>query len=166
MKKKVISVGEDYTYMMPIFRELVLKSGVKEQDNLIFAGCQGACYSMATYFSFGIRELNLNLHYAVDADIHQLRRLEYVENLGVVATRKVDPVEARVIVLMSGLCRIPFDDTLKFVKDALAADGIVIGQTVVPGLFDELEWDKQIPFNFLFEYSIKNPTSFEISTMH
>ena len=165
MKKKVISVGKDYTSLSPLFRELVLKSGIKEQDNLIFAGCPGACYSMATFFSFGIRELNLNLYFAVNSDIHQLWKLEYVENLGVVATRKEDPVKAKIIVLMSGLCTLPIEHTLKFINDALVSDGIIIGEAPAPGLFEEQGWDKQIPFNFLFEFSMKNPTSFKVDAM-
>ena len=165
MKKKVISIGKDYTYVFPIFRELVLKGGIREQDNLIFVGCPGPCYSMAPFFSLGIRELNLNLYFAADADIHQLWKLEYVENLGVVATRKEAPVKAKVIVLMSGLCRIPLEHTLKLISDALVSDGIIIGETPAPGLFEEQGWDKQVPFNFLFEFSMKNPTSFKVDAM-
>ncbi len=164
--KKVISTGADYTYMLPIFRELVLKSGVKEQDNLIFAGCPGGCYAMSVYFGFGIRDLNLNLYFAANSDIHQLWRLEYVENLGIVAARTEEPVKARVIVLMAGLCKFPVDYILRFINDALASDGIIIGETVVPGLFEEQEWDKQITFDFLFEFSMKNPTSFEVDAKH
>jgi len=75
--KRVISVGEDYIHVQPIFRELVLKSGIKEEDNLIFAGCQGGCYSIATYLGFGLRDLNINLYFATNADARELWRLEY-----------------------------------------------------------------------------------------
>ena len=71
MKKRVVSRGKHYTDTLPIFRELVLKSGMKEQDNLIFAGCSGACYSMATFFSLGISALDINLYFATDSDIGQ-----------------------------------------------------------------------------------------------
>jgi hypothetical protein len=36
MKKELISIGEDYTHMLPIFRELILKSGTREKDSLVF----------------------------------------------------------------------------------------------------------------------------------
>ena len=107
MKKEIISTGKDHTSMLPIFRELILESGIKEQDNLIFAGCSGPCYSMATFFGFGIRDLNVNLYFAVDSDIHQLWRLDDVENLGVVAAGIEGPLIAKVIVLVSALFAIP-----------------------------------------------------------
>jgi hypothetical protein len=163
MKKKIISTGKDHTSMLPIFRELILESGIKEQDNLIFAGCSGPCYSMATFFGFGIRDLDINLYFAVDSDIHQLWRLDHVENLGIVADRVERPLKAKVIVLMSALCTIPIDPTLRLIKDALVSDGIIIGETVEPGVFEKQAWDKRIPFNFLFEFSMENPQSFEVN---
>ena len=42
-------------------------------------------------------------------------------------------------------------------------DGVIIGQTVVPGLFEEEGWDKQIPIKFVFEHSIVEPTSFRVA---
>jgi hypothetical protein len=162
MDKKIISSGKDHTSMLPIFRELILESGIKEQDNLIFAGCSGPCYSMATFFGFGIRDLNVNIYFAVDSDIHRLWRLDEVENLGIVAARIERPVKAKVIVLMSALCALPIELTLEIIKEALASDGVIIGETVEPGLFEAQGWDKRIPFNFLFEFSMVNPSSFEV----
>ena len=163
MKKKIRSTGKDHTSMLPIFRELILESGIKEQDNLIFAGCSGPCYSMATFFGFGIRDLNVNLYFAVDSDISQLWRLDDVENLGIVAARVERPLKAKVIVLMSALCAMPIEPTLKLIQEALVSDGVIIGETVEPGLFQKQAWDKRIPFNFLFEFSMENPRSFEIT---
>jgi hypothetical protein len=163
MEKNIISSGEDHTSMLPIFRELILEGGIKEHDNLIFAGCSGPCYSMATFFGFGIRDLNINLYFAVDSDIHQLWRLDHMENLGIVAARKERPLKAKVIVLMSALCAMPIEPTLKLINDGLASDGVIIGETVEPGLFERQAWDKRIPFNFLFEFSMENPTSFVVS---
>jgi hypothetical protein len=159
--KKIISTGKDHTAMLPIFRELILKSGIKAQDNLIFAGCSGPCYSMATFFGFGIRDLNVSLYFAVDSDIHQLWRLDEVEDLGIVAARTEGPLKAKVIVLMSALCAMPIEPTLALIREALLSDGVIIGETVEPGLFERQGWDKRIPFNFLFEFSMVNPTSFE-----
>jgi hypothetical protein len=160
--KKIISKGLDHTEMLSIFREVLLRSGIREKGNLIFAGCQGPCYSMATLLSFGLRDLNLNLYFAADADIQQLWRLEYIKNLGVVATQKENPIKAKVLIIMSGLVMVPFEKVLKFVNEALEKGGVIIGETVVPGLFEEKGWDKQIPFKYLFEFSMKNPTSFEV----
>ena len=122
MKKKIISAGKDHTSMLPIFRELILESGIKEQEKLIFAGCSGPCYSMATFFGFAIRDLNINLYFAVDSDINQLWRLDQVENLGIIAARIERPLKAKVIVLMSALCAMPIEPTLKLIKDALVSD--------------------------------------------
>jgi hypothetical protein len=193
--KKIISKGLDHTEMLSIFREVLLRSGIREKGNLIFAGCQGPCYSMATLLSFGLRDLNLNLYFAADADIQQLWRLEYIKNLGVVATQKENPihpvrnsngalnparinlkrdhaaeqrgiisngVKAKVLIIMSGLVMVPFEKVLKFVSEALQKGGVIIGETVVPGLFEKKGWDKQIPFKYLFEFSMKHPTSFEV----
>ena len=162
MRKKIISKGTDYTFMLTIFREIILKSGLKEQGTLIFTGCQGPCYSMATLLSFGIRDLNLNLYFAVEADIEQLWRLEYIKNLGMVTTRKENPIKADGIIIMSGLTRVPFENILKFIRIALGDGGIIIGETVEPGLFEGKGWSKQIPFNYLFEFSMEQPTSFEV----
>ncbi len=163
MKKKIISTGKDHTSMLPIFRELIIKSGIRKQDNVIFAGCSGPCYSMATFFGFGIRDLNVNLYFAVDSDIYQLWRLDDVENLGIVAARIERPLKAKVIVLMSALCAMPVEPILELINDALVGDGVIIGETVEPGLFERQGWDKRIPFNFLFEFSMENPRSFEVS---
>lgn len=163
MKKKILSAGKDHTSMLPIFRELIIKSGIEEQDNLIFAGCSGPCYSMATFFGFGIRDLNINLYFAVDSDIYQLWRLDDVENLGIVAARIERPVKAKVIVLMSALCAMPIEPTLELIHDAMVSDGVIIGETVEPGLFERQAWDKRIPFDFLFEFSMEGPRSFKVN---
>ncbi len=163
MKKKIISTGKDHASMLPVFRELIIKSGIKEQDNLIFAGCSGPCYSMATFFGFGIRDLNINLYFAVDSDMYQLWRLDDVENLGIVAARIERAVKAKVIILMSALCTMPIEATLELIHDALVSNGVIIGETVEPGLFERQAWDKRIPFDFLFEFSMENPRSFEIN---
>jgi hypothetical protein len=163
MKKTVITTGKDYTNVQPIFRELVLETGIKENDNIIFAGCPGGCYSSATNLSFGLNGLRLNQYFAANADINNLWHLEYIDNLGVVAARKASPVKARVIVLMSGLCKLPLENVLNFYKSSLMDDGVIIGQTVVPGLFEEEGWDKQIPIKFVFEHSIVEPTSFRVA---
>lgn len=164
MGKKLITVGKDYTDMLPIFRKLVLKAGVKKGDHLIWAGCPGTCYAMATFFSYGLRDLGLNLYFALEADLSRLWRLE-LKDMGIIPTKKEDPIRAKVIVLMSGLLRVPFENVLKFVRDGLASDGAIIGETVVPGLFEKNKWDEQIPFRFIFEFSIENPTSFEVKRM-
>ncbi len=162
MNKRVISVGQDYTQMLPVFRDVILQSGMKKQGNLIFAGCPGPCYSMATLLSFGIKDLDLNLFFAADSDVHQLWRLEYVQDRGMIATRKEDPIKAEVIVLMSGLCAIPIENTIDFLNNVLLPDGVIIGEAPAPGLFEEKAWDKKIPFNFIFEFSMKNPTSHKV----
>ena len=118
---------------------------------------------MATFFGFGITDLNVNLYFAVDSDIHQLWRLDNIENLGIVAARIERSVKAKVIVLMSALCTMPIEPTLELIRDALVSDGVIIGETVEPGLFERQGWDKRIPFNFLFEFSMVNPTSFEVN---
>ena len=164
MGKKLITVGKDYTDMLPIFRKLVLKAGVKKGDHLIWAGCPGTCYAMATFFSYGLRDLGLNLYFALEADLSRLWRLE-LKDMGIIPTKKEDPIRAKVIVLMSGLLRVPFENVLKFVRDGLASDGTIIGETVVPGLFEKNKWDEQIPFRFIFEFSIENPASFEVKRM-
>ena len=84
MEKNIITTGNDYTSMLTIFRDLVLKSGAKQGDNLIWAGCPGTCYAMATFFSFGLRDLGLNLYFSVDADINNLWRLENIKKLGMI----------------------------------------------------------------------------------
>ena len=162
MKKKRVFTGKDYTFMQPVFKELLLRTGVIERDNIIFTGCPGACYSMATYLSFTLEGLKLNLYYCVSCNTKQIWKLRHIQDLGVVATQKVKAVKAKVVVLMSGLCRIPFEDILKFVDNTLLSSGKIIGDTVVPGLFEQQEWDKHIHFDYIFEYETVNPTSYEI----
>ena len=159
-EKKSISVGKDYTEMLPMFRDLVLKSGVKKGDGLMWAGCPGTCYAMATFFSYGLRDLGLNLYFALEADTSKVFRLE-LKDVGIMATKKENLIKAKVLVLMSGLVRVRFENVLKLVRDGLAEGGIIIGETVVPGLFEKNKWDQQIPFRFLFEFSMERPTSFE-----
>jgi len=163
MKKAILAAGKDFTSVLPIFKELIIKAGIQEQDNLFFAGCPGPCYSMATFFGFGIRDLKISLYFAVNADINQLWKLEYNEKLGTIATKKQAPQRAKTLVLMSGLCTIPVEHSLEFIEKALVPDGIIIGEAPAFGFFEERSWDKKIPFNFLFEFSMANPTSFRIS---
>ncbi|OGP65230.1 MAG: hypothetical protein A2170_03450, partial [Deltaproteobacteria bacterium RBG_13_53_10] len=135
---------------------------IRESGNLIFAGCEGPCFSMATFFSFGIRDLKLNLYFATDADMGRLWRLEHQRELGIVARKHEAPVKASVIVLMSGLTEIPFAHVLTFVDKTLVKGGIIIGETVVAGLFEEKKWDEKITFKYLFEFSMRNPTAYEL----
>ena len=162
MKKKILWSGADHTTLMTIFRNLILKTGISESENLIFAGCEGPCFSMATFFSFGIRDLKLNLYFAADADMGRSYRLEHQRDLGMVARKHEAPVKAGVIVLMSGLTEIPFDRVLAFVDRALEKDGIIIGETVVAGLFEEKGWTDKLMFNYIFEFAMRNPTAYEL----
>jgi hypothetical protein len=162
MKKSELWRGPDHTYLLSIFLNLILKTGIREGENLIFAGCEGPCYSMATFFSFAIRDLKVNLYFATNADMSHLWKLDSVENLGMAARRSQRPLKAKVLVLMSGLIQIPLEKTLTFVDDVLEKDGIIIGETVVSGLFEERGWDKRIAFNYLFEFSMRNPVAYEI----
>ena len=161
--RKVISAGKDHTDMFPIFRSLVLSSGAKEGDPLIWAGCPGPCYAMALFFSFSLRDLGLNLYFAADADINRLWRLELQKDLGFVATKKETPIRARIIVLMSGLLTVPFENVMRLVRGNLADDGTIIGETVIPGLFENAKWHEQIPFRFIFEFSMERPTALEMN---
>ena len=162
MKKKILWSGPDHTYVMTIFRNLILKTGIRESENLVFAGCEGPCFSMATFFSFGIRDLKLNLFFATDADMGRSYKLEHQRALGMVARKHEAPVKAGVIVLMSGLTEIPFDRVLAFVDRALEKDGIIIGETVVAGLFEEEGWTDKLMFNYIFEFAMRNPTAYEL----
>jgi hypothetical protein len=161
-ERKILLVGRDHTDMLPIFRSLVEKAGAMKGDALIWAGCEGACYAMATFFSCFLNEMGLNLYFATDADMNRLWRLEPIADLGIIATRKEDPVKAKVIVLMSGLVNVPFENVLTLARNGLAEGGIIIGETVVPGLFESLNWHEQVPIRFLFEFSMKNPTALEL----
>ena len=159
---KIISEGKDHTDMFPIFRSLVLKSGAKKGDPVIWAGCPGPCYAMAIFFSFSLRDLGLDLYFAVDADINRLWRLELQTDLGFVATKREPPIRAKIIVLMSGLLTVPFENVTRLVRGNLADDGTIIGETVIPGLFENVKWHEQIPFRFIFEFSMQRPTALEM----
>ncbi len=73
-----------------------------------------------------------------------------------------EPVQAKVATLMSGLLQVPFQNVVNFIDQRLAKNGIIIGETVVSGLFEEKGWDKKIPFNFIFEFEMRNPTAFAL----
>jgi len=146
--------------MLPSFRSLILKLGVQADEAVIFSGCPGTCYSMATFLAFGIRDLGLRIYYAINSDLNQLWQLDYVAHLGMVGISKVEPVQAQVIILMSGLMRVPLESTLKLVREALAPGGHIIGETVVPGLYEESKWNEQIPFRGFFEFEMRNPASY------
>jgi hypothetical protein len=66
------------------------------------------------------------------------------------------------MILMSGLVTVPFENVMRLASDNLAPDGIIIGETVIPGLFENVKWHDQIPFRFVFEFSMERPTAFEI----
>ena len=63
---------------------------------------------------------------------------------------------------MSGLLTAPFENVMKLVSEGLQDDGVIIGETVVRGLFENAKWDEQIPFRYLFEFSMERPTALEI----
>ena len=162
MTRKVLSAGKDHTDMFLIFRSLVERTGASKGDALIWAGCEGACFAMATFFSYYLQDLGLRLYFATDGDIERLWRLEPVKDLGMVATRKEAPIKARVIVLMSGLVNVPFETVLALIHNGVEHGGTVIGETVVPGLFESLKWHQQIPIRYLFEFSMERPTALEV----
>jgi len=158
---EIISEGRDHTDMLPLFRSLVVKSGAKKGDALIWAGCQGPCYSMATFFSYGLRDLGLGLFFAPDADIERLWRLEFHKDLGFVAKSKESPVRAKVLVLMSGLLKAPFENVLRLTREGLQEDGVIVGETVVRGLFGQAKWHEKIPIRYVFEFSMERPIALE-----
>ncbi len=161
-ERKILSEGKDYRDMLSIFRSLVVRCGPEKGDSLVWAGCPGPCYSMATFFSFGLRDLGLDLYFATDADINRLWRIELVEELGMVAAKRERAPKAKVLILMSGLLTAPFENVLKLVDEGLRDDGIIIGETVSRGLFEKAKWDEQIPFRYLFEFSMERPIALEI----
>ena len=161
-ERRVLSVGKDHTDIFPIFKSLVEKTGAKKGDCLIWAGCEGACYAMATFFSYYLLDLELNLYFATDGDLNRLWQLERVDGVGTVATKKVEPAKAKVIVLMSGLVNVPFENVLTLVRDGLLDGGVIIGETVIPGLFENMRWHEQIPIQYLFEFSMQKPTTLEL----
>jgi hypothetical protein len=164
-ERKVLSSGKDHTDMFPIFRSLVERTGARKGDALIWAGCEGACYAMATFFSYYLQDLGLSLYFATDGDVSRLWRLEPVKDLGMVAARKEDPIKAKVIVLMSGLVNVPFENVLALIHNGLADGGVIIGETVVAGLFESLKWHEQIPIRYVFEFSMERPTALEMVEM-
>ncbi len=161
-ERKTLAAGKDHVDMLPIFKSLIERTGAKKGDALIWAGCEGACYSMATFFSYLVLDLGLDVYFATDADLNRLWRLELRRDVGMVATQRVPPVKARVVVLMSGLVSVPFENVLGLVKDGLADNGVIVGETVVPGLFESEKWHEKIPIRFLFEFSMVRPTALEI----
>ena len=161
-ERRVLSVGKDHADMFPIFKSLVERTGAKKGDCLIWAGCEGACYAMATFFSYHLLDLELDLYFATDGDPNRLWRLEHIAGVGTVATRKVEPVKAKVIILMSGLVNVPFANVLTLTRDGLADGGVIVGETVVPGLFEGMGWHEQIPIRYLFEFSMEKPTALEL----
>ena len=66
---------------------------------------------------------------------------------------------------MSGLVTVPFENVLRLVRENLAHDGTVIGETVIPCLFENVKWRDQIPFRFAFEFSMERPTALEMIEM-
>lgn len=162
MEKTAISTGQDFTSVLPVFRELILGTGIRAHDNLIFAGCPGPCYSMATFFGFGVRDLGLSLFFAADAEIDRLWKLECDEELGMAAVGRSAPVKAKVIVLMSGLCSMPVERAQKLIESALTDDGVLVGEAPAVGFFEDHKWDQEIHFDFLFEFSMADPTSFQV----
>ena len=161
-ERKVLLIGKDHTDMFPIFRSLVERTGAKKDDALIWAGCEGACYAMATFFSYYLQDLGLKQYFVTDADLDRLWRLDVVKDLGMVASEKEAPIKAKVIVLMSGLASVPFKNVLALIHNGLADGGAIIGETVVPGLFESLKWHERIPIRFIFEFSMERPTAIEL----
>lgn len=162
MKKKVLFEGVDHTQMHSNFRRLIAHTGIQANEKLLFGGCEGPCYSMATLLSFAVRDLGLGIYFAADAKMSQLYRFDYEKPLGFVGHRERKAIRAKVIVLMSGLIHVPFENTLSLIRGALEQDGVIIGETVVPGLFEDRGWDRQIPFKYLFEFSMRNPTAYKV----
>jgi hypothetical protein len=162
LQRKVLSIGKDHTDMHSLFRSLVERTGVKKGDALTWSGCGEPCYAMATFFGYALDDLGLRQYYALEGDLKRLWRLEMVKDLGMVASRKETPVKAKVLILMSALVNVPFENVLKLVHEGLADDGIIIGETVVPGLFERLKWHERIPIRFLFEFSMQKPTVIEL----
>jgi hypothetical protein len=80
-----------------------------------------------------------------------------------IAIEKEEPLKAEIIILMSGLLRLPFEKILNLTRVALADEGAIIGETVVPGLFEKEKWNERIPLRFIFEFSMESPTSFEVT---
>ena len=161
-ERKALSTGKDHTDVFPTFRSMIERTGAQRGDALVWAGCEGACYAMATFFSCQLTDFGLNLYFASGGDLKKVWRLEPVDDVGVIATKRVKAVKARILVLMSGLVDVPFENVLTLVRNGLDDNGVIIGETVVPRLFESLKWHEQMPIRFLFEFSMKRPTLLEL----
>jgi hypothetical protein len=62
---------------------------------------------------------------------------------------------------MSGLLKAPFDNVLRITREGLSEDGVIVGETVVRGLFEQAKWHEKIPIRYVFEFSMERPTALE-----
>lgn len=136
------------------FRELAKRCDLKEGDVIFFAGCPGGCYSQATLFSSYLRDLNLRIYFIPDADPRKAHPIEYSEELGFTAGSKTTPPKAKIIVAMSGLCRIPIDPLIQLVSTHLQENGKIIAESNNPGIYESLGWDKKINFDYKIEFAV------------
>jgi len=138
------------------FQQLARDIGLKQGENIIFAGCPGGCYSWATLFGFYLKGFGANSFFAPNAERRKIRRLIPNEDLGLIAGRKASPGKARMIVLLSGLCRYPIEPALELVNDLLQKGGILIGQSNNPGIYETEGWTRKLRFDYFIEYKIKD----------
>jgi len=137
------------------FQELVRRCELRPGDPLYFVGCPGACYSQATLFSTYLRQFDLRIFFVPDADPSRARRLVYNEDLGFVGGPRAKPPKAKVIVVMSGLCKSPIEPLLQLVSGTLEEGGKLVAETNNPGIYDSLGWDRRIPFDYQIEFAVE-----------
>jgi len=162
-ERKVILEGKDHNDTISMFRTLIEMVGMEKGESIIWAGCPGPCYAMAIFFSNSIKDKNLDIYFAANSDMNRVWQIEDLEDTGMTATKKVDHVRANLIILMSGLVYAPFENIEKLLMNGLAKGGVVIGESVVPFVFESVGWIDSIPFNYLFEFTMKEPKIIELT---
>lgn len=138
--------------MTKLFRESLI--GVPDGSTILFMGSEAVCPPFAQLLAYAVRDRKMIFGFSPKANWEKSRKMFWVEGAGFqVSDERLDPMDAKVIVVLGGLAMPKFGCQVQDVNSFISR---VSGKPLVVGLgfmdvFRRVGWDKQVRFDVLMD---------------
>jgi hypothetical protein len=102
-----------------------------------------------------IKDMGVKMYWIPRAELEETRIIEMTDYAGMLPTNLAKPPKAKLLVMTTGLRKYPFDRIQNMIKECLADDGVLAGETGTKGSFMNLGWDKKLPLKYVLEIDRK-----------
>jgi hypothetical protein len=137
------------------FKEFVEAKGLKKGDQIVYYGVPGTCTPFVELLAFALRSLELEQVFVPLVDESQVKKISFVEHVGMQVRMSSVTFKPRVIVIMGGLSmpNVPVKaEQVKVVLDKHPG-AAVIGVCFMH-MFEKAGWLSTVSFDCLIDANI------------